>query len=66
MNDTAIKDVLTYENQFANNSALKPQYLDYEKTMRDIASVKLSGETIGREKKVEKKDGKYWEFLSKN
>lgn len=51
MNDTAIKDVLTYENQFANNSALKPQYLDYEKTMRDIASVKLSGETIGREKR---------------
>lgn len=51
MNDTAIKDVLTYENQFVNNNALTLQYLDYEKTMRDIASVKLSGETIGREKR---------------
>lgn len=51
MNDTAIKDVLTYENQFTNNNALKSQYWDYEKTMRDIASVKLSGETIGREKR---------------
>ena len=60
MSDTAIKDALTYENQFTNNNALKSQYWDYEKTMRDIASVKLSGETIGREKgrKEGRKEGR--------
>ena len=48
MSDTAIKDALTYEEQFTNNNALKSQYWDYEKTMRDIESVRLSGETRGR------------------
>ena len=48
MSDTAIKDAMTYEGQFANNNTLKSQYWDYEKTMRDIASVRLSGETRGR------------------
>ena len=49
MSDTAIKDAMTYEGQFANNNTLKSQYWDYEKTMRDIASVRLSGETRGRQ-----------------
>ena len=49
MSDTAIKDAMTYEGQFASNNTLKSQYWDYEKTMRDIASVRLSGETKGRQ-----------------
>ena len=49
MSDTAIKDAMTYEGQFASNNTLKSQYWDYEKTMRDIASVRLSGETRGRQ-----------------
>lgn len=60
MSDTAIKDAMTYEGQFASNNTLKSQYWDYEKTMRDIASVRLSGETRGRQegRKEGQKEGR--------
>lgn len=68
MSDTAIKDAMTYEGQFASNNTLKSQYWDYEKTMRDIASVRLSGETRGRQegRKEGKREEKYWESSFRN
>lgn len=37
MSDTAIKEAMDYEKQFATNNKLKSAYWEHERTMRDIA-----------------------------
>ena len=50
MNDTAIKEAMEYEKQFATNHKLKSAYWEHERTMRDIASALSSREKIGQER----------------
>lgn len=50
MNDTAIKEAMEYEKQFATNNKLKSAYWEHERTMRDIASALYSREKIGQER----------------
>ena len=42
MSDTAIKEAMDYEKQFATNNKLKSAYWEHERTMRDIASALYS------------------------
>ena len=50
MNDTAIKEAMEYEKQFATNNKLKSAYWEHERTMRDIASALYSREKMGQER----------------
>ena len=50
MSDTAIKEAMEYEKQFATNNKLKSVYWEHERTMRDIASALYSREKIGQER----------------
>ncbi|WP_293989718.1 hypothetical protein [uncultured Megasphaera sp.] len=50
MSDTAIKEAMEYEKQFATNNKLKSAYWEHERTMRDIASALYSREKIGQER----------------
>ncbi|WP_415943347.1 hypothetical protein [Megasphaera elsdenii] len=49
MSDTAIKEAMDYEKQFATNNKLKSAYWEHERTMRDIASALYSREKAGQE-----------------
>lgn len=48
MSDTAIKEAMDYEKQFATNNKLKSAYWEHERTMRDIASALYSREKQAR------------------
>ena len=50
MSDTAIKEAMDYEKQFATNNKLKSAYWEHERTMRDIASALYSREKAGQER----------------
>lgn len=50
MSDTAIKEAMEYEKQFAMNNKLKSAYWEHERTMRDIASALYSREKMGQER----------------
>ena len=50
MNDTAIREAMDYEKQFATNNELKSAYWEHERTMRDIASALYSREKAGQER----------------
>ena len=50
MSDTAIKEAMEYEKQFATNNKLKSAYWEHERTMRDIASALYSREKMGQER----------------
>jgi hypothetical protein len=50
MSDTAIKEAMEYEKQFATNNKLKSAYWEHERTMRDIASALYSREKIGQKR----------------
>ncbi|MCI6750987.1 MAG: hypothetical protein MR586_09485 [Megasphaera elsdenii] len=50
MSDTAIKEAMDYEKQFAANNKLKSAYWEHERTMRDIASALYSREKAGQER----------------
>ena len=50
MNDTAIREAMDYEKQFATNNELKLAYWEHERTMRDIASALYSREKAGQER----------------
>lgn len=50
MSDTAIKEAMDYEKQFATNNKLKSAYWEHERTMRDIASALYSWEKAGQER----------------
>lgn len=50
MSDTAIKEAMDYEKQFATNNKLKSAYWEHERTMRDIASALYSREKMGQER----------------
>lgn len=50
MSDTAIREAMDYEKQFATNNELKSAYWEHERTMRDIASALYSREKAGQER----------------
>lgn len=50
MSDTAIKEAMDYEKQFATNNKLKSAYWEHERTMRDINSALYSREKAGQER----------------
>ena len=50
MSDTAIREAMDYEKQFATNNELKSAYWEHERTMRDIASAFYSREKAGQER----------------
>ena len=50
MSDTAIREAMDYEKQFATNNELKLAYWEHERTMRDIASALYSREKAGQER----------------
>lgn len=50
MNDTAIREAMDYEKQFATSNELKSAYWEHERTMRDIASALSSREKAGQER----------------
>lgn len=50
MSDTAIKEAMDYEKQFATNNKLKSAYWEHERTMRNIASALYSREKAGQER----------------
>lgn len=50
MSDTAIKEAMEYEKQFAMDNKLKSAYWEHERTMRDIASALYSREKMGQER----------------
>ena len=50
MSDTAIREAMDYEKQFATNNKLKSAYWEHERTMRDIASALYSREKAGQER----------------
>lgn len=50
MSDTAIKEAMDYEKQFATNNKLKSAYWEHERTMRDIASALYSREKADQER----------------
>ena len=50
MSDTAIREAMDYEKQFATNNELKSAYWEHERTMRDIASAIYSQEKAGQER----------------
>ena len=50
MSDTAIKEAMDYEKQFATNNKLKSAYWEHERTMRDIASALYRCEKAGQER----------------
>ena len=50
MSDTAIKEAMDYEKQFATNNKLKSAYWEHERTMRDIASALYRQEKAGQER----------------
>ena len=50
MSDTAIREAMDYEKQFATNNELKSAYWEHERTMQDIASALYSREKAGQER----------------